>query len=113
LNYGSFETFVLLAYAVIFTLLIAYHMQSTHRLRKQVERMRKQAEYQDVRVTRWYREGRMVKEIIEPVPLIDTKDGTLPLPNGLGAHRRQALLDLDVPPPGTRMSELDERAKLE
>ena len=66
---------------------------------KRYRRLRDHAAYQDIKVTRIYRDGVLQSQTVEPLNPFDKEkdDGTLPLPSSVEV------------PPGTRMSEIQER----
>lgn len=88
----------------VITALIGYRL-----VWKRYRRLRDHAAYQDIKVVRIYRNGVLQSQTVEPVNP-EKDDGTLPLP--LEAELRTpwgpSKVKLDTPP-GTRMSEIDER----
>ena len=76
---------------VLITGLIGYRL-----VWKRYRRLRDHAAYQDIKVVRIYRDGVLQSQTVEPLNP-EKDDGTLPLPNMVEV------------PPGTRMSEIQER----
>lgn len=78
----------------VITALIGYRL-----VWKRYRRLRDHAAYQDIKVVRIYRNGVLQSQTVEPLNPFGKQgdDGTLPLPNMVEV------------PPGTRMSEIQER----